>query len=147
VSEHSSHADQLRLGVVAALVGDDAGTRLPETGPAGPVSGGPESAESATSDERRLTEALRGSAGEPADEVAQAIAELLRLADGAAAAGTLGVGLRQTFLIPDDSRHAPAREDVTAAFADVYRRLALPELAGAARERAQAILNSIARPG
>ena len=148
VSEHDSAADQLRLSVVAALVAGDASPGQPGTGPQGPVSGGPapasqRPADSATSDERPLAEALRGPAGEPADEAARAIAELLRLADGTAAAGTLAVGLRQVFLIPDDSRHAQAREEREAAFADVYRRLALPELAGAARGRAQAILGSL----
>lgn len=95
------------------------------------------------SDELSLAEALRGPAGQPADEAARAIAELLRLADGTAAAGPLAVGLRQAFLIPDDSQHAPAREERTAAFADVYRRLALPELAGAARDRANTLLGTL----
>ena len=133
MSEHGDATDQLRLGVVAALVGDDAGPAQLETGLAGP----------AASDERPLAEALRGSSGEPADQAARAIADLLRLADGTAAAGTLAVGLRQVFLLPDDSRHAQARDERTTAFADVYRRLALPELAGAARDRAHSLLGTL----
>jgi hypothetical protein len=131
VSEQGSAAEQLRLGVVAALIAD--------TGPAPPGTG---PADGAASDELPLAEALRGPAGQP-DEATRAIAELLRLADGTAAAGVLAVGLRQAFLIPDDSQHAPAREERTAAFADVYRRLALPELAGAARDRAHALLSTL----
>ncbi len=128
MSEHRNATDQLRLGIVAALVGDD---------PQG-------QADSAASDELSLAQGLRGPAGQSADEAARAIAELLGLADGTAAAGALAVGLRQAFLIPDDSQHAPAREERTAAFADVYRRLALPELAGAARDRAHALLGALA---
>jgi hypothetical protein len=51
----------------------------------------------------------------------------------------LCLGLREAFLDggPNDDR--------TAAFADIYRRLALPGMEGEAREQAQAIVDSIAQ--
>jgi len=119
----------VRLSVVAALVG----------------SGGP--ADLATIDECRLADALGGTPGEPGGPGphAPAIADLLQLADGASSAGAFVTGLQQAFLIPDDSRHALAREDSTAAFADIYRRLAMPGLSGEAGSRALAILRRVAR--
>jgi len=96
---------------------------------------------SATGGERRLAEALRGSSGSELPEPdAELIAGLLRLAEESAPGTALGVGLRQAFLIPDDSHHAPAREERTAAFCDLFRRLAMPGLPGNARERAEELL-------
>jgi hypothetical protein len=120
---------RVRLSVVAALVG----------------SGVP--ADQATIDECRLADALGGAPGEPGGGPgphAPAIADLLLLADGTPSAGAFVTGLQQAFLIPDDSRHALAREDTTAAFADIYRRLAMPGLAGEAGSRALAILRRVA---
>ena len=130
MTRHPGRPERVRLSVVAALVGSSA--------PAGP----------ATADESRLADALRGAPGGPGvtpGPDAPALADLLRLADGTPSSGSFAVGLRQTFLIPDDSRHALARDDAAAAFADVYRRLALPGLSGEAGSRALAILRKVAR--
>jgi hypothetical protein len=130
MTEYTRSPGAVRLSVVAALVG----------------SGAP--AAHATADECRLAEALHGTPGGPGgapEPDAPAIAELLRLAEGSPSSGSFAVGLRQAFLIPDDSWHAVAREDAAAAFADIYRRLALPGLSGEAGSRAQAILRKVAR--
>jgi len=120
---------RVRLSVVAALVGSSGLADL------------------ATIDECRLADALGGAPGAPGGPGphAPAIADLLLLADGAPSAGAFVTGLQQAFLIPDDSRHALAREDSTAAFADIYRRLAMPGLSGEAGSRALAILRRVAR--
>jgi hypothetical protein len=121
--------ERVRLSVVAALVSSSP--------PADP----------ATADESRLAEAIRSAPGEPGGGPgpdAPALADLLRLAEGTPSSGSFAVGLRQAFLIPDDSRHALAREDAAAAFADVYRRLALPGLSGESGSRALAILRRVA---
>jgi hypothetical protein len=130
MTQHPGRPERVRLSVVAALVGSSE--------PAGP----------ATADESRLADALGGAPGEPGGASgpdAPALADLLRLADGTPSSGAFVTGLQQTFLIPDDSRHAPAREDTTAAFSDLYRRLAMPGLSGEAGSRALAILRKVAR--
>jgi hypothetical protein len=130
MSADAEFTEPVRLDVVAALVETDAATALPGQ---------------ATCDERRLAEALHGEPeGTPGPE-APALSELLRLAEGASTADTLVVGLEQAFLIPDDSWPSPARERRTDAFADVYRRLAMPGLSGESGARAQAILNQLTR--
>jgi hypothetical protein len=130
MSTDAEFTEPIRLDVVAALVETEAATAL--TG-------------RATCDERRLAEALYGEPeGTPRPE-APAVCELLRLAEGASTADTLVVGLRQAFLIPDDSWPPPAREHRTDAFADVYRRLAVPGLSGESGARAQAILHQLTR--
>jgi hypothetical protein len=121
--------ERVRLSVVAALVGSSV--------PADP----------ATADESRLADALGRAPGEPGGTPgpdAPALADLLRLAEGTPSSGAFVTGLQQAFLIPDDSRHALAREDTTAAFADLYRRLAMPGLSGEAGSRALAILRKVA---
>lgn len=121
--------ERVRLSVVAALVSSSP--------PADP----------ATADESRLAEAIGSAPGDPGGSPgpdAPALADLLRLAEGTPSSGSFAVGLRQAFLIPDDSRHALAREDAAAAFADVYRRLALPGLSGESGSRALAILRRVA---
>ena len=130
MTEYTRPPGPVRLSVVAALVGSGATTA------------------DATADECRLAEALHGTPGGPGgapEPDAPAIAELLRLAEGSPSSGSFAVGLRQAFLIPDDSWHALAREDAAAAFADIYRRLALPGLSGEAGSRALAILRKVAR--
>jgi len=118
----------VRLSVVAALVSSS----VP--------------AESATADESRLADALGGAPSEPSGTPpdAPALADLLLLAEGTPSSAAFITGLQQAFLIPDDSRHALAREETTAAFADVYRRLALPGMSGEAGSRALAILRRVA---
>jgi hypothetical protein len=100
----------------------------------------------ATGAERQLAEALRGP---PVTEMAQAdaaaIAGLLRLAADSPAAPAFATGLLQKFLIPDDSRHAPARDERATAFAELYRMLALPGMAAGAAVRAVALLDGLAR--
>jgi hypothetical protein len=130
MTQQPGQPGQVRLSVVAALVRPGA--------PAGP----------ATADESRLADALRGAPGEPGVEPgpeAPALADLLRLAAGTPSSGAFAVGLRQAFLIPDDSRHALARDDAPAVFADIYRRLALPGMSGESGSQAQAILRKVAR--
>ncbi len=130
MTEYTRPPRQVRLSAVAALVGSAAPTAH------------------ATADECRLAEALRGTPGQPGGSPgpdAPAIAELLRLAEGTPSSGSFAVGLLQAFLIPDDSWHALARENAAAAFADIYRRLALPGLSGEAGSRALAILRKVAR--
>lgn len=99
--------------------------------------------DSATSQERHLARALHGGYDETYDPEAGALSELLRLAGGTARASVFAIGLCQAFLIPDDSHPAPAHEERSAAFADLYRRLELPCLEGTARERAVTILDSM----
>jgi hypothetical protein len=126
----AGNGGQLRLAAVAALVGrDDSEAEL---------------VTSATSNERRLAEALRGPAGRQVPEAdAEAIAGLLRLASESPSAAGFAAGLQQGFLLPDDSVHSQARDQADAAFADLYRRLALPEMASGAADRAVALLDSL----
>jgi hypothetical protein len=130
MTQHPPRHERVRLSVVAALVR----SRVP--------------ADPATADECRMADALGGVPAEPGGAVvpdAGALADLLVLAEGTPSSGAFVTGLQQAFLIPDDSRHALAREETTAAFADVYRRLALPGLSGEAGSRALAILRKVAR--
>jgi len=131
VSTEAARSEPVRLGVLAALVEADEATMPP----------GPANAE-----ERRLADAMRGEPGGGPGPDAPALAELLRLADGAPTADAFIVGLRQAFLIPDDSQPPPAREACADACADVYRRLALPGLASEPMMRAQAILQRLTTP-
>jgi len=122
----------VRLSVLAALIS----TRAPITANSGPAG-------SATPAECQLADALRGGRdGAPGPE-APALADLLRLAEGTPDSSMFAAGLRQAFLIPDDSHQALAREEPTAAFADMYRRLALPGLTGSTGRRAEAILTQV----
>jgi hypothetical protein len=130
MTQHPPRRERVRLSVVAALVSSSVPT------------------DPATVDESRLADALRGVPAEPGGAAvpdAAALADLLALAEGTPSSGGFVTGLQQAFLIPDDSRHALAREETTAAFADVYRRLALPGLSGEAGSRALAILRRLAR--
>lgn len=98
----------------------------------------------ATCEERRLAEALQGSPGTEVPEPdAVTIAALLRLAEGSPLARVLSVGLCQKFLIPDDSHYAPARYERAAAFAELYRRLALPSMTTDATGQAVELLDSL----
>jgi len=127
MTQYPGRRERVRLSVVAALVGS--------TEPADP----------ATADESRLADALGVTRGGVPRPDAPALADLLLLAEGTPSSSAFITGLQQAFLIPDDSRHALAREETTAAFADVYRRLALPGLSGEAGSRALAILRRVAR--
>jgi hypothetical protein len=128
--EGSSAAEQLRLGVVAALLSGSDGHE----------------ADSATADEQQIAGALRGGPSAAARRGTAAVTELLRLADGTSASTSeeFTAGLLQTFLLPDDSRHALAVDTPATAFADIYRRLALPCLPAERGQRAQAILADLA---
>src|SRR5258708_22577569 len=128
MSTDAEVTEPVRLDVVAALVETDAGTSLPGQ---------------ATCDERRLADALCGKPEGTPEPEAPALCELLRLAEGASTADALVVGLRQAFLIPDDSWPPPARGHRTDAFADVYRPPAVPGLSRESRSRAQAILHQL----
>lgn len=99
---------------------------------------------SATAEEWLLADALRGFPGAEVpvpDE--EAIAGLLRLAEGSPQAPVLAVSLCQKFLIPDDSWHAPARGECASAFADLYRTLALPGMPPNAAEQAMVLLHGL----
>ena len=90
--------------------------------------------DSATASEWDLAAAVRGEAMNDAD--VNAIVALLRLADGSALAGALGIALREAFLSNDPADHA-------ATFAGVYRRLAAPGLDREATERADTLLRHL----
>ena len=95
---------------------------------------------SASLDEWTLADALRGGPDQAPDEVSAALAELLRLAGRSDAAASFGQSLRDIFL---DQKP----EDRIAAFADTYRRLALPALGSDGDEKANAVLDQISRIG
>ena len=98
----------------------------------------------ATGEEQRLALALRGAPGmEVPEPDAEAIAGLLRLAEASPLAPVLAVGLCQKFLIPDDSWYSPAREERAGAFAELYRRLALPGMTADATEQAVVLLGGL----
>jgi len=73
------------------------------------------------------------------------MAGLLRLASGTAGGQALAIALNQTFLLPDDSWPAVARDERGAAFVDLYRRLAMPSLRGQLRAEAAIMLSRLAR--
>jgi hypothetical protein len=97
---------------------------------------------SATDREWALAEGVAGGPEPVFDPDAAVIADLLRLASGTDVAPLLRAGLRQAFLRPDGSSHGLARER-TAAFAERYRKLALPGLDAAAREMAGPLLDAL----
>jgi hypothetical protein len=68
---------------------------------------------------------------------------LLRLAADSPLAPSLAAGLLQKFLIPDDSRHAPAQDERAAAFAELHRMLALPGMPADAAGRAVMLLDGL----
>jgi hypothetical protein len=143
--------DQERLGIVAALLCYDkaqsnaAGTWMHRDHT--PLTEAERSEiASATSTERVLADGLCTGPDPLSDADAMTIAALLRLVAGTDIAAQYGLGLRQAFLLPDDSRHAPAREERTSAITDLYRKLALPGLRGDAREQAVSMLALFERP-
>ena len=133
-----------RLDVVAALLTYDA-PRSDEADTWVRADGTPLSVaeqdliRSATNDEWALAEGLAGGPEAVSDPDADAIADLLRLASGTDVASLLRAGLRQAFLRLDGSSHGIARER-TAAFAERYRKLALPGLDVDASQRAEVLL-------
>ncbi len=136
-----------RLDVVAALLTYDAarsdagGARVHADGT--PLSDAEQDLiRVASHDEWALAEGLAGP--EPvSDPDEDAIADLLRLASGTDVASLLRAGLRQAFLVPDGSRHALAPGERTAAFAGLFRTLALPGLDADAREMAGPLLDAL----
>ncbi len=144
-------AGALRLSAVAALVDLDLAASRAADAWIG-LDGEPcseneaELIVSATGAERRLAEALHGPpVTEVAEPKAAAIAGLLRLAADSPLAPALAAGLLQRFLIPDDSRHAPARDERAVAFAELYRMLALPGMPAGAAGRAVVLLDGLDR--
>jgi hypothetical protein len=142
-------ADALRLSAVAALVDVDLEASRAADAWIG-LDGEPCSEDeaelivTAAGAERGLAEALRGPpVAEAAEPEATAIAGLLRLAADSPQAPALAAGLLQKFLIPDDSRHAPARDEPAATFAELYRMLALPGMPAGAAGRAAALLDGL----
>ncbi len=98
-----------------------------------------------TPQERALAEALQEDDQNDGPPTDRAIAELLLLVDDVPAADDLATGLSQTFLLPEDSRPALAREERHSAFADLYRRLALHHLNSQVRNKAAAKLRKLIR--
>jgi len=141
------NAGPARLDAVAALVDLDLGASREADAWIG-LDGEPCSANeaeliiSATGEERRLAEALRGPPGmEMLEPDAEAIAGLLRLAADSPPAPVLAADLMH--LIPDDSQHAAARDERSAAFAELYRTLALPGMSVDEAERAMVLLEGL----
>lgn len=137
-----------RLDVVAALLtydaarSDAAGARVHADGT--PLSDVEQDLiRVASHDEWALAEGLAGGPEPVSDPDADAIADLLRLASGTDVASLLRAGLRQAFLVPDGSRQALAPGQRTAAFAGLFRTLALPGLDADAREMAGPLLDAL----
>jgi hypothetical protein len=146
-SDHTN-IGQPRINALAALVNFDAPASRAGHGlmhSDGTLCSPAETAliDSATSQERHLAQALHGGYEQTSDPQAGALSELLTLAGGTPRASVFAIGLCQAFLLPDDSHAAPACEERTIAFADLYRRLELPCLEGADKERAAAILDGM----
>ena len=97
----------------------------------------------ATDEEWALAEGLAGGSELVSDPHAPAIATLLRLSCGTDGAALLRAGLRHAFVAPAESRHPLARPERSAAFADLYRTLALPGLDAEAREMAGGLLGPL----
>ncbi len=114
-----------RLAVLAAVIGDGAGSKSV-----------------ATATERALATALDQSFDAQARS---AMARLLRLASDTPGGQAFAVALNQTFLLPDDSWPAVARDEWGDAFGDLYRRLAMPHLRGQERAEAALMLSRLAR--
>ena|ERR1022692_2739341 len=145
--DDSTDPGPVRLDVLAALIDYDA----PASGAADSWihgDGMPYTADeaaliaAATVAEWTMAEALCGGPEEVSDPDQAAIAELLRLASGTALAPLIGIGLREAFP-PDGDGPERTRPERTAAFADLYQRLALPGLDGSASEQAEVILGSL----
>ena len=137
-----------RLDVVAALLSYDA-PRSDEADAWVHADGTPLSdaeqdlIRSATDEEWALAEGLAGCPEPVADLAAPVIADLLRLAGGTDVASLLRAGLRQAFPPPDNAGDAMERDGRTAAFAGLYRTLALPGLDADAREMAGPLLSTL----
>ncbi|HEY3905995.1 MAG TPA: HAD family hydrolase [Streptosporangiaceae bacterium] len=118
-----------RLAVLAAIISDGAASEAV-----------------ATATERALATALSHSAnGSFDDDARSALARLLRLASDTPGGQALAIALNQTFLLPDDSHAAGAREEHGQAFADLYRRLAMPSMRGQVRAEAALMLSRLTR--
>lgn len=101
-------------------------------------------AATATPAERALAQALQDDDQRGDWPAGQAIAELLILADGDGEASKLAAELSQAFLPPDEFTSALASEERRSAFADLYRELALHQLNSQVRNKAAAILFTLA---
>ena len=101
---------------------------------------------SATDGEWALAVDLAGGPEPASDPGAPVIADLLRLASRSGAASLLRAGLRQAFLLPDDSADGMDREERTDMFTELYKTLALPGLSADARALAGRLLGTL-RPG
>jgi HAD superfamily hydrolase (TIGR01509 family) len=118
-----------RLAVLAAIINDGAASEA-----------------IATTTERALADALGHSAEGSLDPAARsAMARLLRLAGDTPGGKALAAALNQTFLLPDDSWPALARDGRGQAFADLYRRLAMPGMRGQVRAEAAMMVSQLAR--
>jgi HAD superfamily hydrolase (TIGR01509 family) len=100
---------------------------------------------SATAAERALASAMTHSQDRPYPQNARsALARLLRLASDMPRPETLATALGQAFLLPDDSWPAAARDERGLVFADLYRRLTMPEMRGQVRAEAATLLSRLA---
>jgi hypothetical protein len=118
-----------RLAVLAAVIDDGASSEAV-----------------ATTTERALASALsQTSEGSIEPTARSAMARLLRLASDTPGGEALATALNQTFLLPDDSWPAVARDERGHAFADLYRRLAMPNMRGQVRAEAALMVSRLAR--
>jgi len=147
MTDDSADAGPVRLDVLAALVAFDAAASTAADSwvhaDGQPYSDAEASLiGSASLAEWELAEALRGGPGQASDPGAPTIAALLRLASGTALEVLLCTGLRQV-LLPDGSVPERSRRERTAAFADAYKRLALPGLSGDDLDKAAVLLDRL----
>lgn len=117
-----------RLAVLAAIIGDGASSEAV-----------------ATSTERALANALGHMEGTLDPTARSALTRLLRLAGETPSGEAFASALNQTFLLPDDSWPAVARDERGDAFADLYRRLAMPTMRGQVRAEAALMLSQLAQ--
>ncbi len=139
-----------RLAVIAAIVHGDSGGPGPVTSAArmGSTFGGPAAhpaADSATTDELALAQALQGGENSEDAHGDPAMADLLYLADDCPEADNLATGLSQRFLLSDDSALGVPEEDSRSVFVELYRRLALHQLENQVRNKAAAALSGLSR--
>jgi len=90
----------------------------------------------ATDEEWDIAGAVRGARGELSELDAEAVAGLLRIADGTTRATLLLAGLYEEF-IQDDP------DDRGATFAGLFERLILPGLVGPGRQPARSLLRTL----
>lgn len=90
----------------------------------------------ATDEEWDIAAAVRGARGDLSELDAEAVAGLLRLAAGTTHAPSLLIGLRQQFIDGEP-------DDRGAAFAELFKRLAMPGLVGVDQQAGWSLLRAL----